>query len=247
MPLSGSFRQYPLAEVLRIIENGRLTGRLVAGIDGPLAHIYFGGGRWLYGERLGVTLSLAQQLIQAGMVAPQYVEDALGMRYDDLIRVPDVQIAHALIDARLFSYDQLYSWALTDAHDMLSVVAQWVDGEFVFEDDIPAPSDRLVTEFPLSALGASDASQPPAGVSAPGPTPGPEAIINFAEVDLASGGSVQLTRDQWRLLTMVDGRMPLWAIADALLAPEEVILRIAGELVAGDLAVVVGQAPPTVG
>jgi hypothetical protein len=69
----------------------------------------------------------------------------------------------------------------------------------------------------------------------------PEMIIDFADIDPDSGAAVQLTRDQWRLLTAVDGRIPLWAIIQRLQAPDKIILRLAAELVANGTLVVVGR------
>jgi hypothetical protein len=56
---------------------------------------------------------------------------------------------------------------------------------------------------------------------------------------------VQLTRDQWRLLTAVDGKLPLWAIIADLAAPEVAILRLAAELHAAGIVTVVGRISQT--
>jgi hypothetical protein len=66
-------------------------------------------------------------------------------------------------------------------------------------------------------------------------------VIDFAEVNPQSDTPIQVSRDQWRLLTMVDGRTPLWMIAEALQAPEPIILQLAGELVAANIAVFAGR------
>ncbi len=60
----------------------------------------------------------------------------------------------------------------------------------------------------------------------------PEMVIEFADVDPDSGMAIQLTREQWRFLTAVDGTSPLWSIIQTLNAPEPAILRLAAELVA---------------
>ena len=69
-----------------------------------------------------------------------------------------------------------------------------------------------------------------------------EAVIDFADVDPTSRTAIQLTPDQWRVLTKVDGQAPLWAIARALQAPEPPICQVAGELVASGAVVIVGRA-----
>jgi hypothetical protein len=69
----------------------------------------------------------------------------------------------------------------------------------------------------------------------------PETVIAIADVDPESGMPVQLTRDQWRLLTLVDGKAPLWAIIRNLSAPEVTILRLAAELHASGVVTVAGR------
>lgn len=58
----------------------------------------------------------------------------------------------------------------------------------------------------------------------------PDALIIFPQIGKHATGSVTLTRDQWRVLTMVDGHSSPRAIAANLQAPEPVVMRILGEL-----------------
>ena len=120
---------------------------------------------------------------------------------------------------------------------------QWPDGEFLFEDAVPLPQGRVWLPLPVGQL-VTEATRAARGSSSTReivPLPS-DAVIDFAEVDPDSGMAIQLTRDQWRLLTAVDGHTPLWDIVRRLQAPEATILRLAAELVAAGTAIVVGRA-----
>jgi hypothetical protein len=243
MPLGGSFLEYPLPDVLRFIEGGQRSGRLAAGRGSPLAHVYFSMGQWIAGERLGGTVTLAQQLDRAGVISAAQLESVLGLPFETTASMTDNQLVRALLNAGVVTQVQLSAFAFQDAVSMLATILQWTDGEFYFEEGASVPAGAVAIPLSVGAILAQAAQ-----VARPLPTGAaplaPEVIIDFAEVNTQSEAPIQVTRDQWRLLTIVDGRTPLRAIAEALQAPESVILQLAGELVAANLAVIAGRQAP---
>jgi len=242
MPLAGTFQQYPLPDVMELIESGQRTGRMVATGASRSAHIYFVNGRWVHAERLGMGLTLAEQLVQAGLLTPQQLSGALSLQVDDTITLPDDQLVRMLTSSGLLTLEQIRDWASTDAASMLSYMLTWTDGEFTFEDDVPVPAGELALPLQLGPLVARALAAARGSVPVPDVTPlSPEVVIAFTDIDPESDVPVQVTRDQWRLLSAVDGQTPLWAIADVLQGPEPVLLHVAAELVAVDLAIIVGR------
>lgn len=241
MPLGGSFREYPLLDVLHFIEGGQRSGRLAVGRGSPMAHIYFSMGQWIAGERLGATTTLAQELDRFGIVPAAAVESALGLPFDATVSMTDTQLMGALLNAGAVTSEQLNAFAFQDAVAMLSTMLQWTDGEFYLEEGIPVPAGILAVPLSIGAIlaQATQVARPQPVIAAP---LAPEVVIDFAEVNPQSDTPIQVSRDQWRLLTMVDGRTPLWQVAEALQAPEPIILQLAGELVAANIAVIAGRA-----
>src|SRR5260221_3725687 len=140
MPLAGTFQQYPLSDVMELIESGQRTGRMVATGASRVAHIYFSNGRWVHAERLGMGLTLAEQLMQAGLLTPQQLSGALSLQVDDTITLPDDQLVRMLTSSGLLTLEQIRDWGSADAASMLSYMLTWTDGEFTFEDDVPVPA-----------------------------------------------------------------------------------------------------------
>jgi hypothetical protein len=243
MPLGGSFREYPLPDVLHFIEGGQRSGRLAVGRGSPQAHVYFSTGQWLAGERLGATVTLAQQLDRAGIAPAAEVESALGLPFEITASMTDTQLVGALLNAGALMQDQLRAFAFQDAVAMLVTMLQWTDGEFYLDENIPVPAGVIAVPLSIGAIlaQATQIAHPQPAAAAP---LAPEVVIDFAEINPQSDEPIQVTRDQWRLLTMVDGRLPLWAIAEALQAPEQIILQLAGELVAANVAIIAGRAGP---
>jgi hypothetical protein len=206
------------------------------------ANIYFSGGQWLGAERVGTTHVLAQQLVRAGLITAEQFEGALGVAFVHAGSISDAQAIRGLIAARLLSQEQLRAFALHDATSLLAVMLVWNEGDFIFEDGVGMPQGRVAVPLAIGPLVAQAVRLArPAPPSREAPSLSLDTIVDFAEVDPKSGLAIEVSRDQWRLLTMVDGQLPLWAIAEALQAPEALILRLANELLAAGYLVVAGR------
>lgn len=244
MEFAGNFHQFSFPDVMRTIEQGQRTGRLAIAKGALRAAIYVANGQWLLAERSGPGQLLAQQFVKAGLVTPEQVEAACSVSFAQAGAIPDVQLVRTLISSRTITQEQLRTWAVADAVALLTVVLSWADGEFVFEDGSGIPPGRVALPMPIGPLMAQ-AMRRGASPGLPAREVQPlvlEAVIDFVEVEPDSGTAVQLTRDQWRMLTAVDGMSSLRVIARSLHAPEGTILRLAGELAAQGVVMVVGHA-----
>lgn len=242
MPLAGSLLQYRLPDVLRVIESGQRGGRLTIRRGERSAAIYFSGGQWLLCERIGSVKVLAHHLARAGFITPQQFEATMGVPFIEAGQIPDMQVVRAFITSRQLTQEQLRVFAEADALDLLGQVLTWPTGDFVFEDGVPLPPGRVALPLPVGKLVSKVLQAAPAvatRTAAPLPR---EAVIDFAEVDPTSRTAIQLTPEQWTLLTKVDGQTPLWAIAHALKISEPAVCQVAGELVASGIVVIIGRA-----
>jgi hypothetical protein len=243
MALAGSLRQVALPEVLRSIESGQRTGRL--NIErGPLrAAIYFSGGQWLLLERSGDSAPIAHHLAHSGLITPQQFQAATGgISIAQAGIMPDLQSIRMLISARIITQEQLRAWFQQDAVGLLTVLMGWPDGEFGFEEGVQVPPGRVALPLPVTPLlGQAVQSLRGGGLSLEVVPLSPDTVIDFAEIDPRTTSSIHITHEQWRLLTQVDGQMPLWAVAQNLQAPEHIILQLAGELTSMGIVFVVGS------
>lgn len=243
MPLSGTFRQYALPDVLRMIESGQRSGVLVVTDGTRQAAIYFESGQWLLGDRIGSSLLLVHRLLRAGLIAEAQVEAITGLPFEQAARLSEVQIARALVQSGALAHEQLHGFIQEDALALLGLMCGWTEGEFAFEEAVQLPRGRLAIPLPTGALvaralgGGAGGSGGRASVpsqSRPGlPVPlHPGIVLAFVEPGAGAAGFVQITREQWALLAHVDGSAPLWAIAERLQQPEQAVLRVASELAA---------------
>ena len=236
MPLSGTFRQYSLSEVLRMIESGQRSGVLVVTDGTRQAAIYFEGGQWLLGDRIGSPLLLIHRLLRAGLIAEPQVEAITGMPFGQASQFSEVQLARVLVQSGALAHDQIRLFVQDDAAALLALLCSWTEGEFAFEEAVQVPRGRLAIPLPTGALiaralGGDRLSAPPSRLA----PLHPGVALAFVEPEPGAVGMVQVTREQWALLAHVDGRTPLWAIAERLQQPEQAVLRVASELTAAGM------------
>lgn len=241
MPLMGNLRQYALPNVLHAIESGQRTGRLRLAYNGLEGAIYFSSGQLVLVERAGMNYPLAQQFLRAGLISPDQIELATGLPAAQAQSLPDVQAVRALTSARMLTQEQLRVWATDDAVTMLVSAFGWPDGDFLFEDGVPLPSGRLAT--PLLVAGLIETAQRrlrDSSLRNPPPL-SPDMVVDFAEVD-PEGEPIHVTRDEWELLTYVDGESSLLAISQAMGQQELTTMRLASQLNINGVIAVVGVA-----
>lgn len=249
MPLSGTFRQYSLPDVLRMIESGQQSGVLVVTDGTRQAAIYFEGGQWLLGDRIGSPLQLVHRLLRAGLISEPQVEAITSMPFAQAAQLSEVQLARALVQSGALPHEQISLFVQDDAVALLALMCSWSEGEFAFEEAVQVPRGRLAVPLPVGvlvaqALGGDHASAPPIRLSS-GPQPlHPGVVLAFAEPEPGAAGMVQVTAEQWALLAHVDGHTPLWSIAEKLQQPEPVVLRIASELANAGMLVPAPQLTP---
>ncbi len=241
MPLMGNLRQFALPNVLRAIESGQRTGRLRLAYSGLEGAIYFSGGQLLLVERAGQNYSLAQQFLRARLISPEQIEDATGLPADKAQTLPDVQAVRALITAHVLTQDQLRRWAEDDAVTMLGSAFAWPEGDFLFEDGVLIPAGRVALPLAVGPL-IEQAQRRLRDSNVRNPPPlSPEMIVDFAEVD-PEGDSIHVTREQWSLLTYIDGQSSLLAVSQRMGQPELTVMRLASQLTVAGIVVVVGRA-----
>ncbi len=130
-----------------------------------------------------------------------------------------------------------------DVVELLVVALSWDDGEFEFIDyEAPLPG-RMVIEVPIRAVleeALHHLAQRRQRVSAARVAVTPDLVLSFAEELAPGNGKVQLTPDQWRFLTVINGKTPLWEVAKTLHLSKDGALRLASELLSSGVLVVSG-------
>jgi hypothetical protein len=242
MSLAGTLRQMNLEDVLRLIDEQQGAGLLIVRSGNLSAELYLKAGKILCVQRSGIGQSFSERLVNARLVTPQQLGYVRAL-YQEKPITTEVDLARALLQCGYLAERELRDWVADDAVELLVVALSWDDGEFEFvEDEMPMPG-RMVIAVPISAVleeALHHLAQRRQRVSAARVAVTPDLVLDFAEEPRPVNGKVQVAPDQWRFLTVIDGKTPLWEVCRLLRLSQPGALRLASELLSSGVLVVSG-------
>jgi hypothetical protein len=182
--LIGSLEQFDLENVLRRIEVFAKTGVIVVKQGEMWVEFYFRQGQLICIGPMRTNVTLIDRLLQAQLISSQVLPQILSALVAS--ESNETRIAATLIQKGYLNHDMLRTWTAQEASQVLQAVSVWSTGEIYFEEDRPAPANRLLVALSVSTLldarTATASATPPSGprsaaVSAPStnepPAPAP--------------------------------------------------------------------------
>lgn len=146
MSFIGSLDQFDLSIILQRIESYKKTGLLVVKQGERVVELSFRQGQLLCIGPVRPDISLADRLLQAGVISREVALTPGADRYRE------VGAALSLIDLGYVNQQSLYRWAFNEASRVIEALIAWTDGEIYFEENQPPPSDRLLIALPISSM-----------------------------------------------------------------------------------------------
>ncbi|MCU0265582.1 MAG: DUF4388 domain-containing protein [Actinomycetia bacterium] len=197
MKLEGSLDAFGLPDIFQLLSFTKKSGGLHLRGDAGEGVVYFTGGSVTGASADGGRQVLARRLVGSGVVDDATLEAAV-----DRARSEGIGVGRALLESEQVPGDVLEDAATEQAVDAVFDLLRWSEGDFSFSMDEPNPDDvgvALPTERVVAEAGArAEAWQGVAEV-----VPSPE-LVPTLPVVLPDDPVV--TRDEWALLALVDGR-----------------------------------------
>jgi hypothetical protein len=197
MRLEGTLDAFSLPDIFQLLSYTKKTGtlHLRRGEDAHgVVHLRDGA---VTGARADVRRqALGRRIVGAGVVDDKALAEAVNRVQSD----PSCGLARALADSGSLSEEFARALAAEQASDAVFELLRWPDGEFAFVVDEPDPDDlgAVVAVEDVVAEG-----QRRLQTWAEAEMPSADAVIALAP---APSSDPALTRDEWSLLSLVDGR-----------------------------------------
>jgi hypothetical protein len=148
--LIGTLEQFSLSNVLRRIEIHEKTGLLVVKQGEYWVEFYFRSGRLLCIGPLRTQATLGERLVNDGLISLQALHEIQTSLGD--ATSSETRTALALMDLGYISRDELRTWAIQKAVDVLRVILIWSAGDVYFEEGTPPPADRLLVSMSVISI-----------------------------------------------------------------------------------------------
>ena len=200
MRLEGTLDAFSLPDIFQLLSYTKKTGALHLRRSGAgasahgVVHLRDGA---VTGARSDVRRqSLGRRIVGAGVIDDAALEKAVARVQSD----PTCGLARALADAGALSEEFGRALAAEQATDAVFELLRWPDGDFAFVVDEPDPDD-LGASLPVEEVVAEGRRRIQTWAEAE--LPAPDAVLSLATAPAADPA---LTRDEWSLLALVDGR-----------------------------------------
>ncbi|HEY6542040.1 MAG TPA: DUF4388 domain-containing protein [Ktedonobacteraceae bacterium] len=171
MSFIGSLDQFDLSIILQRIESYKKTGLLVVKQGERIVELSFRQGQLLCIGPVRPDISLAERLLQAGVISRGAYQEVIQTPGTDRYR--EVGTALTSIDLGHVNQQSLFQWALSEATRVIEALIAWTDGEIYFEENQQPPSERLLIALSISSILPEQPSEPPVLPAAPAPPVAP--------------------------------------------------------------------------
>lgn len=234
MALKGNLRDFSTTQLLNLINLARKTGTLT--IEGTqIAHMSFRDGKLIYANIGENSHSLAFVLQKSGILSKEQ-----GRLIDTRARgTGDKQLGHMLIQAGYVTQSDIIQSVRENILDVVYRMFTWVDGFFRFESNQVPPPDRITVPIDLESVIMEGSRRMKEWELLQEELPNLNRSLRFSNRPDARLKNVNLTVEEWRVVSFVNPRNSIKDIAEAVNLNEFQIRRIVyGMLQAGLVEIV---------
>jgi hypothetical protein len=225
--LEGSLDAFSLPDIFSLLSMTKKTGGLH--LRRPDAHgaVWLADGQLTGGASDLTRASLGRRIAGSGTVDDEALGDAVTRVADD----PAVGVARALRDAEDVEDDELQALVAEHIIDTVFDLLRWAEGDFEFVQDEPNADDVGVTR-PVDDIVIEARSRLETWASVEKHIPTPDTILSVA---LTPDNEPTVSRDDWALLALVDGRRTVSDIVELCGRGEYSVVVALAELVGREL------------
>ncbi len=210
MALKGNLRDFSTTQLLNLINLARKTGTLT--IEGPEpAQMAFREGKLIYANLGSSGVNLARMLHQAGKLNEkqlQLIETRAGS-------MSDKQLGHLLIQAGHVTQSDIIQSVRHHVLDVVYRLFTWADGLFRFDaNKLPSP-DRITIPIDLESVIMEGSRRVKEWERLQEEIPDLDVSLRFADRPDARLRNINLTVEEWRVVSYVNPRNSIRQIARA--------------------------------
>ena len=239
MRLEGTLDAFSLPDIFQLLSFTKKTGTLhlhrMRDSEAPLhgaVHLREGA---VTGARADVSRQeLGRRMLGSGLVD----DDALAAAAEELANDSSLSLAQLLAEKGGLDVEQVKDVAAEQATDAVFSLLRWSDGEFAFVVDENDPDDLGAT-IPVDEVVAEGQRRLAAWAELVEQVPAPDVVVT---VNAAPSADPTTTRDEWALLSMVDGRRTVADLVALSGRGEYAVVSALATLVSRGLLVVGGAA-----
>jgi hypothetical protein len=234
--LEGSLDAFSLPDIFQLLSFTKKTGGLHLRRDGQHGVVFVTTGSLTGGSSDVSRQGLARRLVGAGIVEDEALTDAVSAAADS----DELGVGRALQQAGAVEEGVLHEAAGEHVIDTVFDLMRWVEGDFAFVVDEANPDDVGVSVSVEDAV-AEARRRLDSWAQVSTTVPSPDTVLAVA---LTPPDDPMLSRDEWALLALVDGRRAVSDVVAATGKGEFAVVSTLASLVDRGLLVVTSEGQP---
>jgi len=240
--LEGNLDCFEVPDLLTFLNMGRRTGVLVLEREGQETKLFSREGRPVFATSTREALRLGSVLVRMGKVSAPALEKALARQGGGF------RLGQILLSQKLVTEDELASYLKVQVSEVIFDTFEWRDGSFVFYDKVPPPAAAVTLEMNLQNLIMEGVRRLDERGRLADVFPDLNMVVEALANPERVKQSVTLTREEWQVFFLVDGRRSLNEICRLAGNPDELAtLQILFHLLQAKFVAVVPALPESEG
>ncbi|HEY3345364.1 MAG TPA: DUF4388 domain-containing protein [Anaerolineaceae bacterium] len=241
MALKGNLRDFPVTQILNLVNLACKTGTLV--IDGPdeIARVSFREGKLAYAQLGQEDSGLAAVLHRNRKInTAQY-----RILHERAANITDKELGLMLINAGFITQQDVIASLQQYFAGVVRRLFSWVDGFFHFEIETGIPADKIAVRVDLENLIIEGSRQMREWEQLQAEIPSLDMSLKFADRPGANIRNVNLSVEEWRVVSYINPKNTIRQIGRATKMNDMEIRRIIYSLLQAGLVEVIRPAGPT--
>ncbi len=243
MALKGNLKDFSVTQILNLINLARKTGALSLSRSGaPAARLYFREGKLIDASLEGHSDELTTLLFRIGKIS---AEQQASIQAHATVRT-DKETALLLINSGFATQSDIVQAVRSHLLDTVYLLFTWDDGTFYFEPGALPSEDRITVPIHLEGVIIEGTRRVQEWEMLQDELPDLDMAMKFAEHPSANLRDINLSVDEWRVISFIHPRNTIKQIAEHNRMNEFQIRKIVYRMLAAGLVELVqaeGAAP----
>lgn len=241
MAIKGNLRDFSVTQLLNLVSLARKTGTLVVEGPGDFASVSFEEGKLVQAQMGRDDLRLADVLFHSKKITPTQYR----VLCDHSAQMNDKELGLLLVNAGYLTQVDILNSLQQYFIQIVRRLFTWVDGSFHFENEKLPPDGKIPIRIDLENLIIEGARQVKELEQLQSEIPSLDISLKFAERPGANLRNVNLTVEEWRVISYVNPKNSIQQIAKAVRMNDLEIRRIVYSLLQAGLVELVRPETPS--
>ncbi len=212
MALKGSLRDFSLPDLFRLLNLSKKSGTLMLTLGDARGYVCFRDGEVFFATENWNRQPLGEKMVEAGIVTWEQVHEALDKQTGE---DSSVRLGQLLIQLGHITQTQLEIFIEEQIQEAVFELLRWDQADFEFMAQDLFPDEDIGLAIGTEELILEGSRRLDEWSRIVEKIPSMEVVFKMTPLKSRASNSINLTADQWVVLTFVDGRRTVRDIAEA--------------------------------